>query len=205
MRFDTRSTRNKSTINNNNNTADSNNSYKRKVEGSSVNNALANINHDGKLIPYESQNTLASLERMSTFQNNIILKSIGIDNPYVSRSIIRQLIAETVDCVAKKSYKRIQPNFELITMDQNKIIKINAPVKAVSDEVYDDYIRKLEAEHLAAENRATIQHTIDREAAEKIYIQDRVGLVSYNSLRNGFVYPPYVPKAFVPPPKIIRI
>ena len=118
LRFDTRSTRNKSTINNNNNTADSNNSYKRKVEGSSVNNALANINHDGKLIPYESQNTLASLVRMSTFQNNIILKSIGIDNPYVSRSIIRQLIAETVDCVAKKSYKRIQPNFELITMDQ---------------------------------------------------------------------------------------
>ena len=29
-----------------------------------------------------------------------------------------------------------------------------------------------------------------------------MGLVSYNSLRNGFVYPPYVPKAFVPPPKL---
>ena len=57
LRFDTRSTHNKSTINNNNSTADSNNNYKRKVEGSSVNNALANINHDGKLIPYESQNT----------------------------------------------------------------------------------------------------------------------------------------------------
>ena len=61
-------------------------------------------------------------------------------------------ISETVDGVTKESYKRIQPNFELITIDQNKIIKINAPVKAVSDEVYDDYIRKLEAEHLAAEN-----------------------------------------------------
>ena len=46
VRFDTRSTRNKSTINNNNNTADSNKNYKRKVEGSSVNNALANISHD---------------------------------------------------------------------------------------------------------------------------------------------------------------
>ena len=110
-------------------------------------------------------------------------------------------ISETVDGVTKESYKRIQPNFELITIDQNKIIKINAPVKAVSDDVYVEYIRKLEAD-LAAENRASLQHTIAREAAKKIYIQDRVGLLSYNSLRLGFTYPPYVPKLFAPPPKL---
>ena len=205
VRFGNNPTRNnKSTLNNNNNNTAVNN--KRKVEGSSGSYTLANNNNnnnnDGKLMPYDPQDVLASLERMNVFQNNIITHSVVIDNPPAQQAIIRQLRREEVDGVVKETYKREYPKFDMKTFDSNKIIKVNVPVQAISDEMYATFVDEEMAKHDAIENAEVAKNQIEREAALQTYRLGRVGTVGYNNLGIGFVWRDYIPRLFIPPPRL---